>query len=110
MSLRGSPIEHDLTLPDGRQARLTVGLAQDDYIPAREQQTVVLELRIGRFAEAVLNTVLDPSQDDAAAELAQEVVAGLESGHIQPGTSPSTQTQDQNKWTQLQKVGRMPVR
>jgi hypothetical protein len=94
VSLRSTPIERDLTLPDGRQARLRVGLAQDDYIPAREQETVVLELRIGRFAEAVLSTVLDPSQDDAAAELAQEVVAGLESGHIRPTAAALEQYAD----------------
>jgi len=52
-------------------------MAHDDYIPAREEQTVVLELRVGDHVLATLNTVLEPEQEDAATELAREVVAGL---------------------------------
>jgi hypothetical protein len=94
VSLRSTPIEHELTLPDGRKAQVTVGLAQDGYIPAREQETVVLELRIGRFVQASLNTVLDPSQEDAATELAREVVAGLEAGQITPTAAALEQYAD----------------
>jgi hypothetical protein len=94
VSLRSTPIEHELTLPDGRKAQLRVGMAQDGYISPREQETVVLELRIGRFVEAALNTVLDPSQEDAATELAREVVAGLESGHITPTAAALEQYAD----------------
>ena len=75
-----TPIEHELTLPDGRTAQVRVGMAHDGYIPEREEETVVLEVRIGRFVEATLNTVLDPDQDDAAAELAREVVEALAVG------------------------------
>ena len=57
-------IEHELTLPDGRIAQVRVGMAHDGYIPEREEETVVLEVRIGRFVEATLNTVLDPAQDE----------------------------------------------
>ena len=94
VSLRSTPIEHELTLPDGRKAQVRVGLAQDGYIRAREQETVVLELRIGRFVEASLNTVLDPSQEDAATDLAREVVAGLEAGRITPTAAALEQYAD----------------
>ena len=59
-------------------------MAHDGYIPEREEETVVLEVRIGRFVEATLNTVLDPTQEAGAAELAQEVVDALASGHVEP--------------------------
>jgi hypothetical protein len=62
VSLRSGAIEHELTLPDGRTALLRVGMANDGYIPPSEEETVVVELRIGRFAVAALNTVLDPTR------------------------------------------------
>ena len=94
MSLRSTPIEQDVTLPDGRTAQVRVAMAHDDYIPAREEQTVVLELRVGDHVLATLNTVLEPEQDDAAKELALEVVAGLGSGHISPTASALEQYAD----------------
>ena len=69
-------------------------MAHDGYIPAREEETVVLEVRIGRFVEAALNTVLDPAQEAAAAELAQEVVDALASGHVEPTASALEQYAD----------------
>jgi hypothetical protein len=84
MSLRGGSIDQELTLPDGRTAQLHIGIAHDGYIPEREEQTVVLELRIGGHVAASLNTVLDPEQDDEANELAREVIAALASGRIPP--------------------------
>jgi hypothetical protein len=84
MSLRTYTIERELTLPDGRQARIRLGLAQDSYIDRKDQQTVVLELRIGDHVVAVLNTVLDPEQEDDGAELVREIVSGLEEGRLDP--------------------------
>jgi len=94
VSLRSDAIEHDLTLPDGRTAQVRVGMAHDGYIPEREEETVVLEVRIGRFVVATLNTVLDPSQDEAAADLAREVVEALASGHVEPTASALEQYAD----------------
>ena len=84
MSLRTYTIDRALTLPDGRAATLRLGLAHDDYIPKREQETVVLELRIGEHVEAALNTVLDPDQEDEGAALVRELAGKLESGAIEP--------------------------
>src|ERR671928_83321 len=36
MSLRGEPVELPATLPDGRAARVRVGVPEDSYIPRRE--------------------------------------------------------------------------
>ena len=94
MNLRAATIEHELTLPDGRKALVRVGMAHDDYIPAREEQTVVLELRVGDHVLATLNTVLDPEQDEAAAELVREVVEALEAGSIPPTATALEQYAD----------------
>ncbi len=84
MSLRTYTIEREAKLPDGRVALVRLGLAEDGYIPKREQETVVLELRFGDHVEAALNTVLDPDQEDEGAELVLEIVEKLESGRIEP--------------------------
>jgi len=84
VSLRSTPIEQDVTLPDGRVARLRIAMAGDEYIPRREEQTVVIELRIGRHVVAALDTVLDPEKEEEATALAQQVIAGLASGRIEP--------------------------
>ena len=84
MSLRTYTIEREAKLPDGRVALVRLGLAVDAYIPKREQETVVLELRFGEHVEAALNTVLDPDQEDEGAELVREIVEKLESGHLDP--------------------------
>ncbi len=94
MSLRSTPIEHALTLPDGREAQLHVGMANDGYIPRREEQTVVLELRTGDHVVATVNTVLDPEQEDEATELAREVLDGLRSGRIEPTAAALEQYAD----------------
>ena len=60
MSLRTYTIERELTLPDGRAGRIRLGLADDGYISRKEQETVVLELRIGDHVEAALNTKDNP--------------------------------------------------
>jgi signal transduction histidine kinase len=69
-------------------------MAHDEYIPSREEQTVVLELRAGDHVLATLNTVLDPEQEDEAAELAREVVDALVSGHVVPTATALEQYAD----------------
>lgn len=85
MSLRGRPIVKPATLPDGRRVQVRVGVADDSYIAKRELDTVTVELSLddGEHLAAV-STVLDADQDGAAQALARNLVAGLESGRIQP--------------------------
>jgi hypothetical protein len=94
MSLRDTPIEQELTLADGREAVLLIGMANDSYLPPREEETVVVELRIGRHVEATVNTVLDPDQDEEAGELARELIAGLGAGRIPPTAAALEQYAD----------------
>ena len=94
MSLRDRSVDQELTLPDGRTAQLHIGMAHDGYIPEREEETVVLELRIGGHVAASLNTVLDPQQEDEANELAREVIEALGSGHIEPTAAALEQYAD----------------
>ena len=84
MSLRGTPIERDATLPDGRVVRIRVGIAEDSYIAKSELDTVTLELIGNGEHLAAVSTVLDADQASEARALVQEVVAGLESGALAP--------------------------
>jgi hypothetical protein len=84
VSLRGHPIEETATLPDGKEVRVRVGVPVDPYIPARELDTVDVELFDGDRALAAVNTVLSASQEGEARRLAREIVAGLESGKLAP--------------------------
>jgi hypothetical protein len=84
VTLRTYTIERALTLPDGRAAMLRLGLAQDDYIPKREQETVVLELRIGDHVAATLDTILDPDQEEDGSRIIREVAEKLERGELEP--------------------------
>lgn len=84
MSLRGSPVNETATLPDGREAEIWVGVPDDSYIRKRDLDTVALELRIGGHVAATLNTVLDADQVSEARTLVREIVAGLESGELEP--------------------------
>src|SRR5262245_57289111 len=95
LSLRDSGIEQELTLPDGRTAVLRIAVAHDGYIPEREEDTVILELRIGGHVAATLNTVLDPDQEDEANELAREVIEALGSGRVPPTATALEQYADQ---------------
>jgi hypothetical protein len=85
MTLRGRPIVQSATLPDGRRLQVRVGVPDDPYIAKRELDTVTVELSLddGEHLAAV-NTVLAADQDGAAQTLARELVAGLESGSIEP--------------------------
>jgi hypothetical protein len=84
VTLRANPIEERVRLPDGRDAIVRVGMADDSYVDPREIDTVSLELRIEGETTAVLNTVLDADQESEAHALALEIVAGLESGKLAP--------------------------
>jgi hypothetical protein len=84
VSLRGSPVEQTATLPDGREVRVRVGVPNDSYIRRRELDTVDVELFVGDRPVAAVNTVLSPKQEGEARELAREIVAGLESGTLEP--------------------------
>jgi hypothetical protein len=84
MSLRGNRIERPAKLPDGREAIVRVGVPDDPYIPRRELNTVDVELLLDGRVAAAVNTILDPSQELEAERLAREIVAGLESGTLEP--------------------------
>jgi len=84
VSLRSHPLEQDAKLPNGRVVRVRVGLPEDGYVRARDLRTVDLELYGNGEHLAAVNTVLDPEDEAEARELLREVVAGLESGSLQP--------------------------
>ena len=77
-------MEEDATLPDGRVVHVRIGIAEDSYIPARELDTITVELSTGGEHLAAVSTVLDAGQESEAIELAREIVAGLESGALEP--------------------------
>ena len=72
------------TLPDGRVVHVRVGVPDDSYIPARELNTVTVEVFNDAEHLAAVNTVLDADQDSEARALAREIVTGLESGELEP--------------------------
>ena len=84
MSLRGRSIEQTATLPDGREVRVRVGVPEDSYIARRELETVDVELFEGERPLAAVNTVLAPEQESEALGLVRRIVAGLESGDLEP--------------------------
>jgi len=85
VSLRGEPIEAVATMPDGRSVRVWIGVPEDSYIAKRDLDTVDIELSLvdGNHLAAV-NTVLEVKQVSEARALAREIVAGLESGKLEP--------------------------
>ena len=87
MSLHGNPIIETARLPDGREAHIRVGIAEDSYIADKDSNTVVLEVKIGRGVVAVIDTILDAAQVDEARHLANRVRDGLHSGELEPKTS-----------------------
>jgi hypothetical protein len=84
VSLRGRPIEHETTLPDGRSLLVRVAVSVDPYIPRRERATVTLELLADGRVEATVNTVLSPEHVVEARKLARDVAAKLQSGELAP--------------------------
>ena len=84
MSLRSAPLERDVTLPDGRAALVRVGVPADSYIARGELDTVTIEVLGDGEHLAAVNTVLDADQLSEARALLREIVAGLESGSLEP--------------------------
>jgi uncharacterized protein with PhoU and TrkA domain len=84
VSLRGSPVEQTATLPGGGSVVVRVAVPDDSYIARRELDTVDVELLVGGRVVAAVNTVLSAAQTSEARELAREIVAGLESGKLEP--------------------------
>ena len=82
--MRTYTIERALRLPDGREATIRLGLADDSYIPRRERDTVVLELRIGDSHAAALDTILGAYQEDEGAQLVKELAKKLAAGELEP--------------------------
>ena len=87
MSLHGNPVVERAHLPDGRNARIRVGVAEDSYISDKESKTVVLEVHVGPAVVAVIDTILDPAQVEAAHHLVRRIRDGLTSGELEPKTS-----------------------
>jgi hypothetical protein len=72
-------------LPDGRSVNVWIGVPEDSYIARRQLDTVDIELSlVGGNHLAAVNTVLDADQTSEARALAHEIVAGLESGKLEP--------------------------
>jgi hypothetical protein len=84
MSLRGSPIEQEAKLPDGRVLLVRVGVPNDPYIPRREIDTVAIELVEDGEVAASVNTVLGPEHESEARALVRQVVERLGSGELAP--------------------------
>ena len=86
MSLRGQPLEQEVTLPDGRVVAVRVGIAEDSYIPRRKLDTVTIELWDERRGEhlAGVATVLSADDVEAARALLRRAVAGLGDGSLEP--------------------------
>ena len=63
---------------------MRVGIPEDSYIARRDLETVDVELSVEGRAIAAVNTVLGPEQESEARQLAREIVAGLESGELEP--------------------------
>ena len=86
MSLRGQPLERHATLPNAQVVRIRIGVPDDSYVDRRDRDTVDVELWDEGRGEhlAAVSTVLEPDQDGEARELLREVVAGLESGELEP--------------------------
>jgi hypothetical protein len=84
VSLRGRTIEREVTLPDGRQVVVHVGVPDDPYIARSELETVDVELHSGGHVLAAVNTVLDVDQESEANQLAREIAEKLAAGEIEP--------------------------
>jgi hypothetical protein len=83
MTLR-TPLEEEATLPDGRNVRVRVGVAEDAYLPPRDRRTVTVELYGDGEHLAAVSTVLEPEQVDQGRALLREIVDGLQSGRLAP--------------------------
>jgi hypothetical protein len=84
VSLRGVPLEADVSIPDGSTVHVRIGVPDDSYIAKRDLDTVTVELSANGEHIAAVNTVLDPGETSEAHALLREIVAGLESGELPP--------------------------
>jgi hypothetical protein len=82
--LRGRTIERQVTLPDGRDVTIHVGVPEDPYIARSELETVDVELHSNGHVLAAVNTVLDVDQESEADQLAREIAEKLATGEIEP--------------------------
>lgn len=84
MSLRGEPLEAEVSIPDGSTVRVRIGVPDDSYIAKRELDTVTVELYANGEHVAAVTTLLDADETSQALELLREIVSGLESGSLAP--------------------------
>jgi hypothetical protein len=84
VSLRERPAEGTTDLPDGREVTVRVEVPHDDYVPERELRTVALFVLHEDEILGAINTVLAPEQEEEAAALVREALAGLSSGELEP--------------------------
>jgi hypothetical protein len=87
VTLRGAPLLDEATLPDGRTLTVRVGVPEDSYVAQSELRIVAVELLEHGRGIAAIDTVLDPDQVSEARGLLREIVAGLESGALEPTAS-----------------------
>ena len=94
-------------LPDGRSVRVWIGVPEDSYIAKRDLDTVDIELTlIGGNHLAAVNTVLEADQVSEARALAREIVAGLESGDLEPTAAAREPLADQPRKEKAAPAGR----
>jgi hypothetical protein len=84
MSLRGEPLEADVTIPDGTTVHVRIGVTGDSYIPKGELDTVTVELSANGEHIAAVASVLDADQTSEAHTLLRKIVSGLASGELPP--------------------------
>lgn len=84
MSLRGEPVRRTVSLPDGREVSLRIGVPDDGYVARRERSTVDVEVWEGERLLAAVTTLLAPEHTSEARALARRIASGLESGELEP--------------------------
>jgi hypothetical protein len=84
VSLRGEPLQTEVSIPGGGKVRVRIGVPDDSYIAKRELDTVTVELYANGEHVAAVTTLLDADETSEAHELLREIVAGLESGMLAP--------------------------
>ena len=94
MSLRGEPLEADVTIPDGTIVHVRIGVPDDSYIAKQELDTVTVELSANGEHIAAVTSVLDANQTSEAHALLHEIVSGLESGELPPTAGAIEQLAD----------------
>jgi hypothetical protein len=83
VSLLTSPIVEHASLPKGGTVTVWVGVPDDPYIEDKSALTTVdIQLHEGNAVVASISTVLDPTHESAALQLARDVKAALEAGDI----------------------------